>query len=285
MKKVLTFIIALIAFLVLSGCKEVSSDYEDSLLDMGAEALSNFRDELSDVGERTYEVSYHNGIYTININGNIQKVQKSTNTGNGINPTNVENCTSKKIAKIVDTSKTLLEEYIKSSSVLKNKEELINDIQRIEPKMANLGDAPAMYQDGNIYISRANEKDVCEWMVVHELVHGLAVITNGGIENEPYPYDLFNEAITDVITMAMNPEIKKGTLSGYLEYHEIALTYIGIFKEEAIKAYFYGYDSIWEEIGKEEVDFFVLSVDNYYSNLVANACVNNSLLKWMRQAE
>ncbi len=283
MKKFLRLVIVLIVLLALSGCKE--SSYESNLLDMGTEYLADFRNELSYVGERTYEVTYNQGTYTIDLNGEEFKVQNSGLGVENVILTNEEDCTSRKILDLVDQSKSLVEDYIKGSSVLRNKEELISGIQTIKTKMADIKGAPAMYQDGNIYISRDSEDVVCEWMIVHELVHGLAVITNGGVENESYPYSLFNETITDVITKAMNPEITSGILSGYIDYHEIALTYIGIFQEEAIEAYFYGYDSIWKEKGKDEVDLFVLSIDNYDSTILAQACVNNSLLKWMRQAE
>lgn len=283
MKKVLTFVIVLIVLLALSGCKE--SSYESNLLDMGTEYLADFRNELSYAGERTYGVTYNQGTYTIDLNGEEYKVQNSGLGVENVILTNEEDCTSRKILDLVDQSKSLVEDYIKGSSVLRDKEELISGIQDIKTKMADIKGAPAMYQDGNIYISRDSEDVVCEWMIVHELVHGLAVITNGGVENEPYPYSLFNEVITDVITKAMKPEIMSGILSGYIDYHEIALTYIGVFQEEAIKAYFYGYDSIWKEKGKDEVDLFVLSIDNYDSTILAQVCVNNSLLKWMRQAE
>ena len=99
------------------------------------------------------------------------------------------------------------------------------------------------------------------------------------IEKETYAFDLFNEVITDLVTATMKPKIVNNALSGYSLYYDLLSPYLNLFGIESIEAYYYGYDSIYKKIGKDEFDFFVLVIQNYGAE-DTEAFYNNLMYKW-----
>lgn len=117
-------------------------------------------------------------------------------------------------------------------------------------------------------------------MCVHEFIHAICYYTHDlNIENEIYANSLFNETMTDIITAALNPNLKAGIKSSYSNYYNFVYPYINLFGETAIEAYFYGYDEIYKQIGEDEFNFFIL-VTNNLDKEYAEVYYNNMIFKW-----
>lgn len=216
----------------------------------------------------------------MDINGDIRKIEiadKKENKKDSIKCIDIE--LSKTSKEIIESSFLLVKDYIANSTVLKDKETIMQELDKIEVKIAEY-DEVAEYRDGTLYIGKDYVNVICEWMICHELMHALADITNGGVENEPYAYYQFNEGLTDFITYTLNPQIPEGYVSGYSQYYYYISLYIGCFEEKAIQAYFYGYDELWEKVGKDEFDFFVFSFENMEKDKLGIVCINNFFNKW-----
>lgn len=262
----------------LTGCGKTKEfpvlNYDSRLLESGKQAIN----ERGKVQNRTYSVTLEDGIYIANINGDIQKVVLPEEPANELSISNIEDANSR-VKRVVATSMARITAYVNGSEILKNKDQVLQQLGEIEIKIATV-DSPALYENGTVYIGREYIDVVCEWMVCHELIHAIADITNDGVENEPYPYYMFNEALTDMITYTLEPDIPDGYISGYAHYYDYIVLYIGCFGGEAISSYFYGYDKLWELVGRDEFDFWVYSLENISNNEVAMVCVNNFLNKW-----
>ena len=274
MTKLKRLLALFMAMLMLVGCS-ATTDYE-------AQILSSAESVLNDWGyipNRTYSVNFDGSIYTVDINGSQHQISSPKNTTSApLEITGPKQELTADIERILNSSKDLVCSYVEASKILENKSGIIEYISNIPAYLVEMEDV-ALYQFDTIYINSTNTEVVCEWMIVHELVHALADFTNGSIENERYPFNLFNEVITDIITSSMNPSIAKGTYSGYAVYHDIGYAFIGCFAEDALYSYFYGYDTLLLELGAE-LDFFVFSLENMEYNEVAFVCVNNSINHW-----
>lgn len=285
MKGVFTKLIMLATGIVIltgvTGCATTTKgfpaiNYDSKLVESGKQAINDW----GVVQGRTYSVTFKDGIYTADINGDIQKVKlPDNNKEEEVSITFTEDANSK-VQKIVNLSMARITAYVKGSEILKDKEQILQKLGKIETKIAKMDDTPALYKEGTMYIGRSYLDIVCEWMICHELIHAIADITNGGVENESYAYYQFNEGLTDMITYTLNPEIPEGYISGYAQYYDFIDLYVGCFGEDAIKAYFYGYDELWKTVGRAEFDFWVYSLENIYNNEVAMVSVNNFLNKW-----
>lgn len=278
-RKVIKRIIAL-AMITLMWATTTScgraTNYDTEIIKLGKQAIS----ECDIITGRTYSVSFENGIYTVDINGDIRQVkidEKDEIKKYTINSIELE--LPKNLKEVVDSSFSLVEDYVRNSTILQDKETILQEIDKIDVQITE-SDTVAEYREGVIYIGDDYINIICEWMICHELIHALADITNEGVENEPYAYYQFNEGITDLITYTLKPQMTKGYISGYAKYHYDICLYIGCFEEEAIKAYFYGYEEIWKITGKDAFDFYVESFENMINDEVAFVCVNNSINLW-----
>ena len=272
-------LLVVVTLFTLSGCssdkRNFKANYDGELIEFSELMLQAW----GIVTDRTYEVEYKDGVYEANINGNIQKIQVVENEPESISYTWVEDVNDADVLKVFKSAKELVIDYIQKSTVLVQKDTLIKEIVEIPIKYTD-ADLVAEYRNYVVYVNPGYRNDVSEWMIVHELVHFLCEITNGGIYREEYPYELFNEVMTDVIAASMGPEIQDDLMSGYTMYFDFIYAYIGCFKEEAIKAYFYGYDRIFDYVGKDEFDLFVKSFDQVETNEIALVIINNSINKW-----
>lgn len=278
MKKFLKIIVAVIMLATTVGCSKENINYEERLIKDSKDVI----EEWGIVPDRTYSVTLDGDIYTVNINGNIQKVKVESfnDVSKAIYAT--EEVSDKKIISICNSAKEKIKKYIDTSTIIKDKDYVKQQIEGIRIMIADidLDYAVAAYYEGTINIGKDYTEYVCEWMILHEYVHALAEITNEGIENEPYASTEFNEAMTDIITAYMEPAIKEEIESSYIFYYYDIMSYIGCFEEDAIYAYFYGYDELYEIVEKDEFDFFVLTFDNMFTSEFAEVCVNNFINKW-----
>lgn len=283
-----TIIVGAIA--IFGKSTEPTSDYEAELLDMGAQALAEFKATSSGVGELSYKVSVDkDGTYTVDIDREKTLVPHPKDVSAPIQTYNERRCPSW-VRSLLTRAKKLVKDFIDNSSFLQGKDELKKGIEDITPVVADFvgteDGVVAFYQDGHIYISTDSDvqQGICEWMLVHELIHGLADLTNKGVVNEVYGDAVFSEAITEAITLAINPRITPGIQAEYNAYLPTILIYIGIFQEEALDAYFYGYDDLYKKVDKTELDFWVYSLENVFSSGLAQDCIGCSLYKWAKIA-
>lgn len=277
MKKLKRLVYIFLAILLLVGCSTTTNSYDAQILNTAKEVINQW----GYIPNRTYSVDFDGSIYTVDINGSEQQIlipENSAESKKVDGSTLAKEEPDAKLARIVEDSKKLVSSYIEASDILKNKPDIVNYVSNIPTYVVEM-EYVAMYDAGALYINTNHTHEASEWMIVHELVHAICEFTNGGIENERYPYNLFNEVMTDIITASMNPSSADGTMSGYAIYHEIGYAFIGCFGEKALSSYFYGYDSLVEELGYE-LDFFVFSMENMEKNEIALICVNNSINHW-----
>lgn len=277
MKKVL-LVMFILLFVVMSGCSKENVSVEEAILEKAEVAIEGF--DL--VQGQEFSVYLDDGIYHININGDelLIKLEKHIHD---VAKSNTEELNSD-LMTIVKKSREKVIEFIKQSKILKDKDKLMNYINGLNIQIAdfsqNSGAAEYDLHQDTIYINRIYKEDVCEWMVVHEYIHALCQKTNGGEQNLRYPYQLFNEALTDIITAELNPRLSKNIESGYKKYYEFIYLYLGCTGMEGLEAYFYGYDEILKSISGLELDIFVESIEQVEMQENAIVIICNCINKW-----
>lgn len=196
---------------------------------------------------------------------------------------------SKRYEIMIESARQHVIKFISDSTVFTDKEMLIEEIKNIpfylytEAEYSKLNlDAPAVYLQNAIYCDKNNEEFFCEFMFTHELIHHLRFLTNGKDgKMERYLYMNLDETLTDLITMSMN--VKLDYASGYSDYYIPVSRYLSIFKDDALKAYFYGYDDFFKKHGGKsfqiEHDCFAVVVESFTSSadniIVADAICNS----------
>ena len=306
MKKLIRlFIFTMVIVILLTGCTNAATNKDDvadvdnvETINYDSITLERAEQVTDETGFDFYSNPFSDGSryfkvekksendFLVDVNGSKMEVQtpNEQSSSEEYHPINVSNISSK-YTKIVETSKQLVFKYIDSSTVLKDKEDIKEYIENLPAKEASFteeDDVGAFFSDTDncIYINRNNSDLICEWMVVHELIHVISFYTHGCcMEDEEFAYNLFNEILTDILTSSMNPKILQGVQSGYSMYYGLLYPYINLFGKEAIHAYFYGYDDIYNQVGKTEFEFFVLVIENYGVEN-SNVYYNNLIYKW-----
>ena len=181
--------------------------------------------------------------------------------------------------KMIESARQHVIEYINDSEVFTDKETLIEGIENIpfylytestHEQLSDYDSAAAVHLGNGIYCNNTQKEFFCEYVFVHELVHHLRYLTSDKkLSNERYFATTFDEALTDVITLSMNPAntFKSGYGSPYITFYEPMYKYLAIFGRDALSAYFYGYDEFFENSGgntfRTEHDAFVVSLAYY----------------------
>ena len=289
MKKLRSFgAIIVVCMLILTGC--ANENYDALTLDeasritseMGFATVYNpFKD-----GTRYFKVTKNSEReFLVDVNGSEMCIQTLTNEQlSEYVPKNIKNISNKNL-EIVSRSKKLIFKYIDASKVMEDKKGLMDYISRLRVAEASFTDEACVpsyfsFKDDCIYINTELQYCICEWMIVHELVHAMSYYTHGCIiDEEPYAFSLFNEVLTDIITASLNPKIDENIQSEYAIYYSLLAPYINLFGEKAIKAYFYGYNTIYKLIAKDEFEFFVLLIENFEAEN-SEVYYNNLIFKW-----
>lgn len=279
MKKIFSILLVISIAISMCSCRS-SKNIDDKIIEKSNELLEKWGLEEG----RTFSVVLDDqDIYHIDLNGyellvSLEEPEYKEET----NISNICECDST-VFEIVKKSKEIIINYIETSNILKDKEELKQYIINIPVKMADLSiDAAAIHEaiSGNIFVNNHHREAVCEWMIVHELVHALCEKTNGGIENERYPLNMFNEVLTDIITAGMEPKITSGIESSYSIYYNWVYLYLGCVGIDGIEAYFYGYDEILKRIPEAELDIFVQAFEQVEHSEDAIIVVCNCINDW-----
>ena len=198
---------------------------------------------------------------------------------------------------IIESARDHVVKYIQDSRVLTEKEKLIAGIKSIPFYLYSEStheilkdlDAPAIHCGNAIYCNQKYEDYFCEWIFTHELFHHLRYLTCGNFSSERY-YALFlDEAITDLLTSSTNPKtFSSGSYTnGYEIYHEPVNKYLAIFGENALYAYFYGYDEFFSSYTtfKTEHDAFAFALQYYGEDIGPTACCEALIKHWHSQLE
>lgn len=222
----------------LSSCSGQESP-ESKLLESTRDYAS---EEFSDTSPLFLEVTVDGeDIYTFNFGGYILKAQFTKDLQSlDTSKFKTSEVKDKKLIKLIKSSRKKVTNYIATSIVLENKEELIEQVNALPVLyLDNREDFPslpgdAMYYEGCLYIT--DSKGICEWMFCHEFVHYLRELTSGTTEPS-----MFDEGMTDVITASMKPATPSDFMSTYQALHPYLNYYLGIFQEEGLHDFFYGY--------------------------------------------
>ena len=266
---------------------DLMNDYDGVLLETAEIETTafgfNFNSNPFSDGSRYFNVLKESEEkYSIDVNGDKLTVLISISDINlEYVPTNISDITAQ-YSNIINTSRNLVFQYIDSSKVLKDKEGIKNYIEILPIKEASFTKDSGVgayfsFKDNCIYINKDNSEYICEWMIVHEMIHAISFYTHDcSIEKEEYAFSLFNEVLTDILVSTINPEIVNNSISGYSPYYCLIYPYIYTFGTESIYAYFYGYENIYNKVDKNEFEFFVTVIGNiqesnsnvYYTNLI-----------------
>lgn len=213
-----------------------------------------------------YEVKFEQGNYEVYLNNEL--VQKIQEQNNDLIPNSKKSKEpSQEALKVFSISKEKIYKYIDQSKILRDKPDLKRIINETKIKELLEGEICLFSdEDQTVYY---NPSVLCEWVIIHELVHALSDATAGGLKNKEYQCSLFDEIITDLITSSMGPKFMKGNFeTGYTRYYNFGYIFIGIYKWKALEGYFYGYD--YNLFDKTELDFYTLCLQMLEKNPDAN---------------
>ena len=240
--------------------------------------------QLDLVQGRTFSVNINKGIYHVDINGTEVLVKIEEPAPQKTKKEIIGECKEDSVLKVIESSKKLVLQYIEESTVLQTKEELQEYIDKVPVAMARYEpsneETVAEYDldEKIIFINQDYKEVICEWLLAHEYIHALANKTNEGKKNMRYPYQLFNEVMTDVITCDLQPQIASDIVSAYDRYYENIYLYMGaVGTKDAIHAYYYGYEELLKKINENELDIFANLIGEQEGDapIVVNNCINN----------
>jgi hypothetical protein len=240
--------------------------------------LSDFEINIDNI----YEVFFHDYVFTVSINGINQTYTTNYYLIEGTQIYESEDV-DEHTQELIDLSKARVIAYIQSSEILMDKEYLIERLEEVEVRMAAINFS-GVYKNGIIYLDNSGNK-VCVHVITHEYIHALSQITNTAedFRRMPYAFGILVETITSLIDKEIASSV--GCCSSmYAEHYETFLLYIGIFKKEAIRAYFYGYDILWSFVDKTDFDFFVHAL-NFADEPERAIYINSFINKWAQQSK
>lgn len=206
---------------------------------------------------------------------------------------------SEKECEFIEIAKEHVIHFIQNSQVLKNKTELINQVQQLPfykySKVEHDVDglmytSIATYIDGAVYINKKTANQFCPYVATHEILHFICDLTNGN--NNYYPSTNFDEAMTDALTKAINPctPADSSTHSGYSILFPILYPYVEIFGKDAIYSYFYGFEELFNKYSQKisnfelEHDAFVSAMLGYLDDSYMSSDLTSQIIeKWRRE--
>lgn len=223
------------------------------------------------------------------------------NKGDDIEYENVHEVTtlkdfSKRHNLMIESAREKVVKFIEDSTVLADKENLIERIKNVpiyqykssEHEKLNIDSAPAIHVGSAIYCNYKYREFFCEHMFVHELIHHLRYLTMGEkLSNLTYYATKFDEGVTDVIAVSMNPRSLDSInyANGYEELHPLIHEYFNVFGEEALRAYFYGYDAFFASMTpsfKTEHEAFVVAFEKYLEIMEGMAACEALVNYWAK---
>ena len=293
-------VVCIVIALFTTNCKASSENYDQIILEKAAERLPEMGFEFSnnpyEYGEASFEIVSKTETetateYILSINGFETSLKFYTEEDTFRHATTNIKDVRDEYLDVIDSSKQLVCKYIDQSNILKDKEKLKQAIQETPFKEAtnvSLNDEKkfscAWFDpiDGIVYVSSNVDKVyVCEDTFVHELIHVLDYYTHNCNRDTTMEATIFSETITDLITESLDPSKpnKVGVKSCYQPYYGLLAPYLNLLGEDAIKAYFYGYDEVEKKYG-DEFKIFVESIGYYYEDMDARCFYAHLIYKW-----
>ena len=276
MKKTLSAILLICTLFSLFSCKYMNHP-DNTLIKTSNGILGTWDSEYG----RSFSVYLDDdGVYHADINGVEKQFSKPEEVPEENEISNITDCTSEEEI-IINSSKNKVIEYIKYSLILKDKDTLMSYIKGIDVKIADFStdsQAEYDYESDSIYINTQNRDFIHEYIIIFNLLSALQCKTNGGKENVKYYGTLFNNSITDILTLELEPEVIFEYESCYFENSLWIYHYLGCVDTRGIKAYFYGYDTVYEIIPEEELDLFALAIkydDEDTAMIILSNCIND----------
>lgn len=201
---------------------------------------------------------------------------------------------SKRHELMIESARNFVIEFINDSSVLTDKENLIEKINAVPFYLYTdsthdiVGDldSPAVHTGNAIYCNNEYKKYFCEFMYVHELIHHLRYLTLGeSLSNVTYFATQFDETMTDLITNSMNPKIFKSNVyrNGYEDTYSVMNEYLYLFGEEALRAYFYGYEDFYASRTSTfatEHEAFIVALEKYSEGIEGAIVACETLIQY-----
>ena len=300
-KKLLVLLFIVITIISVGGCKgktkllvdsnttpvAVNTPYDELIFEWGVDLIADFENSPNWV----YDISKEGDLFVVNVNGDIDLVVPDDENDTNIIIKNEKSLNNDRVLlNLLKRAKEKVCSYIDASNILQHKGTLKHNIEQISIVSADVENEynhSVICKNRKLYVPSENKISICEWDLVHALIHALADYTNGGMQE--YCSSIFDEAMTDIIVCSISPYMSESYVNHYMMYYTNILEYVGIFREEAINAYFYGYNNLYDkydQIEKTDFDLFVYCFDRYYQNdknsnmLLSQMVVNNSLLEW-----
>lgn len=182
-------------------------------------------------------------------------------------------------AQVLRTSQCIVFKYIDRSDILKEKESIKIFLSSIPIKCSSFKDKSTdSYYDTENNVIYIRPTKICRSTIINEYINAISYYTHGR-KFCAYQYTKLNQIITNLIATGLSRESYH---LDYMSYSPLVYPYINLFGDEAIKAYFYGYEAIYKAIPKEEFNFWIAIVDNFDDNY--KEYYDNLLFKWYSYA-
>jgi len=246
-KKVMALVVVLLTFFVLTSCTNSSSYYEEMLLQEcrsqlssngfisypEVEQITNLEEALPTCALPSYQVFYEKD-YPLSFT------------------------LSSKEERLIKTAKKEVSHFIKSTLIFteEDKEKLLTALDLLmvikvdEPRLPS----PVYVSDMLLFIDASSSFTTED--VELAFMRFLRIIAAGSIDFVPYQDSIFESEMAYTILFS---RFKDGVdITGYSFFHHQILDFIGIFGQEALRGYFYGYaDTV---IPEEDLEVFVCAL-------------------------
>ena len=170
----------------------MANTYVDSSTTYGNMDLNPF---IKSNGGRYFTVNeIETDHFDVNVNGvPITVIISPSDSVEQYKPQNVTDLDDNAIINIIESSRKKVDNYIETSSILIDKNNIENYINSLSIKAADFTDDSAVgayfsADDSVIYVNNEISEYVCEWMVCHEYIHAIAYFTHGEINLDEVPY-------------------------------------------------------------------------------------------------
>ena len=155
------------------------TNYNEKLIKYALDSLKGKQiyDDFFEVTKNpsSYNITLNDKKITINV---INK--KNSNTSSSYeSPVEIS---SNSVLKLISKSKKTVCNYIANSpNIFNNQEDAIKYIESLPFLQCkiNIENTLAFYEKGTIFIKENSEKQLCEWILVHELIHALSDFCQG----------------------------------------------------------------------------------------------------------
>ena len=183
--------------------------------------------------------------------------------------------------RVLEESKKLLSAYMTSSEILRDTAYLQAELDKVLIKTGQINTAGLSVFTGEGRVICINTEDIRKDVIIHELIHALQDITRGGLDAQN---PMFVEIMTDIITNAVYPNNNIRQISMYRDYNPSVLNALGIFRQKAIEAFFYGYEALYDSITADEWYLYMYIIEAMVraprAPYIAE-CYNNLITKWL----